>query len=68
MAHNIDHSPQGADAAHPGTDDRRSTITEQLGELEEGVRASAADATAAAGEVVENVQDLVGTTIGFVKQ
>ena len=68
MAHNIDHSPQGGDAAHPGTDDRRSTITEQLGELEEGVRASAAGATAAAGEVVENVQNLVGTTVDSVRQ
>jgi hypothetical protein len=68
MAHNIDHSPQGEDAAHPGTDDRRSTITEQLGELEEGVRASAADATAAAAEMVENVHDLVGTTVDSVRQ
>ena len=68
MAHNIDHSPQGGDAAHPGTDDRRSTITEQLGELEEGVRASAAGASAAAGEMVENVHDLVGTTVDSVRQ
>ena len=68
MAHNIDHSPQGGDAAHPGTDDRRSTITEQLGELEEGVRATAAGATAAAGEVIENVHDLVGTTADSVRQ
>ena len=68
MAHNIDHSPQGGDATLPGTDDRRSTITEQLGELEEGVRASAAGATAAAGEVVENVHDLVGTTVNSVRQ
>jgi hypothetical protein len=68
MAHKIDHSPQGGDAAHPGPDDRRATITEQLGALEEGVRATAAGASAAAGEVMENVQDLVGTTVDSVRQ
>jgi len=68
MAHEIDYSPQGGDAAHPGTDDRRSTITEQLGELEEGVRATVAGATTAAGEVIENVHDLVGTTVDSVRQ
>jgi hypothetical protein len=63
-----DHSPQGSDAAHPDPDDRHSTMTEQLEVLEEGVRATAAGATAAAGEVMENVQEMVGTTAAAVRQ